>query len=215
MRSSRAGFTLIELLITIIIMVILLALGVVALGNIQGSARDHERADDVASISRGLEQRYAQGNPVAKMPTSPVASWPDSTGKGVGYYPGIDEILHAEGASDTDFTPSQVSAGYLTQLLPGTSTALLSPPRSESSATLTTICTTSCQSKPVGDSSQLTSAFGGLSYQDRYVYEPIGSDGKLCVSGNCMGYNLYWISETDKTPMLGIPGLKVVRSKHR
>ncbi len=212
MRNRRAGFTLIELLITIIIMVVLLALGIAALGNIQGSARDQERADDIAAIARGLEQRYSAGNSVATMPTPSSANWPDSTGKGVGYYPGIEEMLHAEGVSQTDLTPNQVSGGYLTQLLPGTTKSTLTPP-SSSSATITVVCTSSCQAP--GNSNQIKSAFGSPNYQDRYVYEPIAADGSLCIYGNCTGFNLYWIAETDSTSYLGVNGLKLYKSKHR
>ncbi len=212
MRNLRAGFTLVELLITIVIMVILLALGLVALGNIQGSARDKERANDIAAIARGLEQRYNTGNTVATMPTPSSANWPDSTGKGVGYYPGIEEVLHAEGVTQTDLTPNQVSGGYLTQLLPGTSTRNFTPP-SSTNATLTVVCTSSCQTP--GNVTQLKSAFGNPNYQDLYVYEPIASDGSLCIYGNCTGFNLYWITETDSTPYLGINGLNVYKSKHR
>jgi len=89
--NRRAGFTLIELLITITIMAILMTLAVFSLRSVQANARDEKRKTDVDSISKGLEQRYTNGNPKVLSTTD------NSVNK-----------------------PAKVTDGYLQELLPGT-----------------------------------------------------------------------------------------------
>lgn len=54
----EAGFTLVELLIVIVIVGILLSVAVVGQSSTLLVARDNERADDIASIARLLEDDY-------------------------------------------------------------------------------------------------------------------------------------------------------------
>ena len=58
---KQRGFTIVELIITITIMAILLALGVVNLTGTQVSARDSERKTDIENISLHLETYYNSG----------------------------------------------------------------------------------------------------------------------------------------------------------
>ena len=58
---KRHGFTIVELIITITIMSILLALGVVNLTSTQINARDSERKTDIENISLHLETYYNSG----------------------------------------------------------------------------------------------------------------------------------------------------------
>lgn len=53
------GFTIIELIITMVIMGILTSIVVFSPKTFLVSARDQERADDIASITRRLEQAYS------------------------------------------------------------------------------------------------------------------------------------------------------------
>lgn len=60
--KRQAGFTVVELIITITIMVILLALGVVNLRSAQANARDEERKTDISNIALYMEGRYVRNN---------------------------------------------------------------------------------------------------------------------------------------------------------
>lgn len=186
--KRRDGFTLIELLITITIMVILLTLVVVNLRSSMAQARDDKRKSDVEAIARGLERRYTDGNPRA------IA---DVIQKGA--YPGVNEMLHAMGWQRNGFSPDQISGGYLTDLLPGTTKESLTPPNNGS---FTIICTYSCQpaeTQSVIDSQTTTST---------YVYEPIDPNGNICPNGGCVRFNLYYRTEVDNV-------IHQVRSKHQ
>ena len=177
--QRRGGFTLIELLITITVMVILLTLGVINLRGSQAAARDEKRKADAESIARGLEQRYNNGNPKA------TASY-----VGMGSYPSVNEIRHAQGVSIAGFTPAQVVDGYLTDLLPGTSRENFIPPNN---GTFSAICTSSCQ--PAETSSVIDSA----TTIGKYVYEPITSANAICINTECVRFNLYYRTEVNNT----------------
>lgn len=200
MKFYRSGFTLIELMIVMIVMVILLGLGVVSLGNIQAQARDKEREEDIASIARGLENRYNQGNP--------IVTAPDYVQKGS--YPGVNETLHIDGWDRSDYVPVQYDGNYRGDAFPGTSDKNFINPNSQWAWYI--VCVWACQ--PAGDATQLQTAFANND-GDKYVYEPYDANGNICSNGPCLGYNLYWKSETDTTVVKGIAGLKMVRSKHR
>lgn len=55
-----AGFTVIELVVVIVVIGVLLTISVVTPLNLMVTARDTERADDIASIARVLEQDYRE-----------------------------------------------------------------------------------------------------------------------------------------------------------
>lgn len=55
---SKKGFTLIELLITITIIVILAAIGIISYQSVLKSGRDSKRQADLRSIQSALEQYY-------------------------------------------------------------------------------------------------------------------------------------------------------------
>ena len=202
MKFTRAGFTLIELMIVMVIMVILLGLGVVSLGNIQAQARDKERSEDIAIIARGLENRYNLGNPIVTgAPAGDVEK---------GSYPGVNETLHIDGWERDGYTPEQHDGNYRSEAFPGTDDNSFRNP--ENAWAWYIVCVWACQ--PAGDASQLQTAFAADD-GDKYVYEPYDSNGNICCCGGCVGYNLYWKSETDSTVVDGVAGLQIVRSKHR
>ncbi len=192
----KRGFTVVEILITLVIMAILLTLGVVSLRNVQAEARDKERATDIDTIARGLERRYNEGNPV-------LVSATDAREGKQGSYPGTNEMLHmgGEDRSGQGFNPAQVTGGYLTEGLPGTSEAAFTNPGGEKLWAI--VCVWACA--PAGDTTQINTAFNN---QDKYVYEPIDRSGNICCCGDCPGFNLYWKTETNGA-------LQTLKSKNR
>jgi prepilin-type N-terminal cleavage/methylation domain-containing protein len=212
MIKVRGGFTLVELMITMVIMVILTTIAVAATSSIQAHARDNERERDVQAIARGLEQRYNQNNPKILYFTTKKM------------YPGIEEFFHIEGDEDQSgwFYPSLISGGYRTEAYPGTSESnFLNPSQVYA---WKAYCTGDCYPRSGQTAKQreielVQEAFtDGSSYSDYYVYAPLTSDGNPCYSviyEVCQKFNLYWRTETDTTPMHGIPGLKVIKSKHQ
>lgn len=186
--NRREGFTLIELLVTITVMVVLVVLSVVVLRNNQASARDEERKTDVENIARGLEIRYNNGNPKA------TSTWIQK-----GAYPGTNEMLHALGFERTDFTPTQITGGYLTDLLPGTSAANFTPPLGGS---FDLSCVWACQ--PAETQSHINS----ITTTSKYIYEPIDASGNVCPGNDCVRFNLYYRTEKDNT-------VQKIKSKHQ
>jgi len=173
------GFTLVELIITMVVMAILMALGTVAISGLQAQARDKERESDIDAIARGLEARYANGNP--------RASGGDDTKKGI--YPGANEILHSDGWSRAGYIPEQIVGGYRTDLLPGTSKASFISPSGIDTFNL--VCVYACA--PGGDQTQLNNAFNN---EDRYIYEPMDNNNNICCCSTCYKFNLYWKDES-------------------
>ena len=55
MKKTTTGFTIVELLIVVVVIAILATISIVAYTNIQGRARDAQRADSLAKIKRSLE----------------------------------------------------------------------------------------------------------------------------------------------------------------
>lgn len=115
------GFTVVEVLITLVIMSILLALGVVGMRGVQANARDEERRIDVDIIARGLESYYNSGNPKT------------FTYGTKGTYPGANEVHFMWGActvhgGDAGYLPSVCGPDYFYQALPGLSDAATTSP---------------------------------------------------------------------------------------
>lgn len=198
------GFTVVEVLITLVVIGILLGLGTVGLQSTLANGRDAERKADVETIARGLEQRYSMGNPVVTSVTNPNESQKGS-------YPSNNEMEHMRGLdrSAQGYTPGVVAGGYLTQGLPGTSEASYTNPSGVNNWEI--LCGWACAA--VENGPQISARFAG---QDKYLYEPLNETGTaICCCGPCSGFNIYWMSETDSTPYLGVAGLKVVRSKRQ
>ncbi|HMI09169.1 MAG TPA: type II secretion system protein [Candidatus Saccharimonadales bacterium] len=171
--NRRAGFTLVELLITITIMVILMTLVVFNLRSVQVNARDEKRATDAEVIARGLEIRYANGNPRA---TSAYINKSE--------YPGINEMFHALGFTKAGFVPTSVSGGYLQELLPGTEKIL------GTGSNLDFMCASACAAEVAATVNSMTTI-------SKYVYEPIDSSNNVCFNGGCIRFNLYYRTEKD------------------
>jgi prepilin-type N-terminal cleavage/methylation domain-containing protein len=176
--KRHAGFTLIELLITLTIMVVLVVLAVVSLRSTQANARDEERKTDVENIARGLEQRYINGNRWVTAP-SYVAK---------GSYPGTNEMLHGMGWDRSDFVPTQIVGGYLTELMPDTSPANFVPP---GNGTFDISCVWACQP------AETQSFIDSITTTSKYIYEPIDKSGNVCGLGDCVRFNLYYRTEKD------------------
>lgn len=68
MNKTKKGFTLFELLVSISIIGILTALGVVSFSAAQKKARDSRRIQDMDAIQKALESYYSQNN--YKYPTT-------------------------------------------------------------------------------------------------------------------------------------------------
>ena len=81
--ALRRGFTIVELLIVIVVIAILAAISIVAYTGIQQRARDAQRANDIATITKALELYYidhgrfptASGsNSINSLPKDPVSA---------------------------------------------------------------------------------------------------------------------------------------------
>ena len=215
------GFTLIEVLITLVIMVILLALGVAAMSSIEAHARDSEREQDIETIARGLELRYKLGSTYTELNGSPPTEGATVTNK-PGAYPGNNEMWQLlwyrtipvsddlPGVSDSALkTPTGGDFNALCFFYPYNGGC----DSSESGCNPSTTADCWKAEKPIALQAAFTDGNGG--WKDRYIYEFIGRDGRYCSGDACVRFNLYWISETDKTVYKGIPGLKVYKSKHK
>lgn len=176
--KRHAGFTLIELLITITVMVILVVLAVVSLRSTQASARDEERKTDIETIARGLELRYTNGNSKVTAPSYVQK----------GNYPGVNEMLHGMGFTRSGYAPSVIAGGYLTELLPETSSTNFVPPNG---GTFDILCVGSCQP------AETQSVINAATTISKYEYEPVDTAGNVCFDGGCVRYNLYYRTEKD------------------
>lgn len=198
MRDTR-GFTIVEIVVVMVIMAVLMGFGFVLLSGAQIGARDAERKADIKAIANGLELRYKNGNSSVTAP-SYVAP---------GSYPSIDEMNHILGSTVSGFTPSVITGGYTNDVFPGTKIENFSPPDvSGNYSGFTLICTgaADCATKTAENTASITSSIT----TSQYIYEPIASDGSICVSTSCVRYNLYWIGEGT-----GLTTLQTTRSRHQ
>jgi len=187
--ARQRGFTLTELLITISVMVILMTLAVVSVRSTQLNARDEERKTDIENIARGLERRYIEGGPTNPLVTMP---WPAK-----GSYPGTKEMLHAMGASQATFNPTQVSGGYLTALLPGTTDKTFQAPNNTSGISFDMWCTTSCTSYNSASLATTMASINSFTTINKYTYSPVDRNNNICYNGDCVKFFLYYRSEVD------------------
>ncbi|MCB9820124.1 prepilin-type N-terminal cleavage/methylation domain-containing protein [Candidatus Nomurabacteria bacterium] len=201
-QSVSRGFTLVELVIVMIVIAVIAALGTVAVGKIQVSARDQERRTDIQAFAAALENRYRTGNTKSSSPHSATYT--------AGSYPGENEIFH-----NIEWFQSQVAS----EILPGLTRQSITPPGSTPYISL--ICFTNttgpCAGNTTTDSMSSTDrettirnhiwhlTNGG---RETYVYEPITNDNKVCYQNDCSHYNLhYYEEETDS--------VKTYRSKRQ
>lgn len=73
MNKKIRGFTLFELLVSISIIGILTALGVVSFSSAQVKARDARRMEDMTAIQKAAEQYYSLSN--GSYPTTTTGAW--------------------------------------------------------------------------------------------------------------------------------------------
>lgn len=201
--TRQRGFTVVELVVVMVVMAILLTMGVVSLANSQLGARNAERTGDIESISKGLEARYARGNPYA------TASFINQ-----GSYPSVSEIQSAEGITpdSTVTVGSNVPSVYIDMILPGTALQNFTPPGASSSATINTtfkiICSAaSCTNVAAEDPARISAALPANT-TNVYVYEPVTADNKICQNTSCVKYNIYYYLEGNST-------LQTETSKHQ
>lgn len=187
----KRGFTIVELIVVLVIIAILLMLSLLLLNGNQANARDAERNADIGAIARGLETRYKEGNPEV---TAPSYVTP-------GDYPGTNEMQHIMGVSVAGFTPAQISGGYPSSALPGTTVNNFSPPgvTSGSFTGFSTSCTSSCSTASDLSSSTTTT---------NYIYQPIDAAGNDCMQGGCVRFKLYYRTEVDNV-------VHIIESKHQ
>jgi hypothetical protein len=110
-------------------------------------------------------------------------------------------MQHMQGASEAGNTPAQVVGGYLTQALPGTTSANFTAP-SGSSTSFTLICAAAC------GAAENTTTINAATTTKTYVYEPIDTNGNVCTDGGCVRFNLYYRLEKDNS-------LQTIRSEHQ
>ncbi|HRC27960.1 MAG TPA: prepilin-type N-terminal cleavage/methylation domain-containing protein [Candidatus Saccharimonas sp.] len=188
--SRHRGFTIVEVVIVMVIMAILLTLTVVNLVSSQVNGRDAERKADADAIARGIEARYRQGNTFVTAPSYISA----------GSYPSVNEIQHILGQSVAGFSPAQITGGYLTDVLSGTSIRNFTAP-GQTTTSFAPLCTASCQPAE-------TVAVTATTTMNTYYYEPIDSAGNICINTACARFNLYYRLEGDGT-------LQTIRSEHQ
>jgi prepilin-type N-terminal cleavage/methylation domain-containing protein len=188
---KRRGFTIVELVVVMTIMAILLGLGIFGLQKSQADARDAERRSDVEAMSRGLEERYKNGNPVA---------WADDGSHKAGQYPGVNEMFHVAGWGKTDwhyYYGDLTGKGYWEEEFAGVTRASFVAPNGKY---IGMDCVWYCQ--PAGTASQIWDAINaegnkaGDGVRDgRYVYEPVDANGNICCCTGCVRFDIYYLNE--------------------
>jgi len=169
---TRRGFTIVELIITITIMGILLTLAVVNVSSTQVNARDDERKADIEAIASNIEAYYSTGTEGSST---------------FGRYPSVGLTGPA-----ANITINLREANIKSFLPPGITDVSLGFVKSTNTGTMNTSTNTSIQST-TGVLPQPT--------KDQYVYQPIKSDGTICLTGetDCRKFNLFYRLESDST----------------
>jgi prepilin-type N-terminal cleavage/methylation domain-containing protein len=189
LNHMKRGFTVVEILITLVVMAILLGLSTVGMRAMIANGNDSERANDIATIARGLEQYYDIGNPFY-IPSSTKGS-----------YPGVNMNISMDGSGwcDTAYfkNPGQaalysVCRRYWTEALPGTSESAFTPPGMSGPAV----------SFPwlVGEATPVAIMNPWIMdrlNEGRYVYKPLNDDNSVCYGETtCRRYALMYKKET-------------------
>lgn len=207
----KRGFTVVEVLVTLTIMAILLGLGTVGLRSSLANARDAERLSDIKVMARGLEQRYDRSysyNWTEDTNSDGIPDTPRTTTWNAGSYPGNNELWD---------TVMWSQRARVSEVLPGVTDAAVRSPSNVYWGAYCIFWFWNADCDVAEKDTNIQSAFsdGNGGWIDKYLYEFIGANGGYCNIDDCVRYNLYWISETDKTVYKGIPGLKVWKSKHQ
>lgn len=195
---QRRGFTIVELVVVMTVMAILLGLSIFGLQKSQANARDTERKSDVEAMTRGLEERYKNGNA--------VAYYDDGSGNPnnkdwdkAGQYPGVNEIFHIGGWNKPGFKRYDGGGDrpYWEDVFAGVSAASFTSPSGQK---LGLDCAYACD--PAGTMSQIldgkkmdgTSVGTGVN-SGAYVYEPVDENGNICCCKGCVRYDIYYKDE--------------------
>lgn len=184
MRSLKVsrGFTLIELLIVIVVLTALTALGTVAVGQLQVSARDEERRADIEIIARGLEGYYKIGNSRVKTPDEDPNGFITK-----GTYPGANEFMYMIGAPlfcdhnelKNVFNPCFVDGGFIKEALPGVTDSAMTPPGKPGPKLSSTWFLTEQHIQEHLDNGE-------------YIYKPLEATGEdTCYGGGLFGNTVY------------------------
>jgi prepilin-type N-terminal cleavage/methylation domain-containing protein len=116
------GFTLIEVSVLVVIIGILAAIAYGAPISIQKTSRDQERADDVASFARRLEQAY-RGQEAGAPSYPSTTEMTTAVANNSGFVTKLDpDVLKAPGATSASFIPA-TSASMTTPAASGEPTA--------------------------------------------------------------------------------------------
>lgn len=192
----KRGFTAVELIITLSLMAILLVLGTVSLRSSLIDGRDAERASDIATITRGLEQYYTNGNPK-------TFSYETKN-----TYPGAYEINFMTGTcasigTAANYSPSTCSEDYLVSALPGASNATLTPPNFTSKQLITSYGQS--ERSPVTIMNDYIAAQLDLG---KYLYKPMSRGSYALCNSACDQYALMYKNEKTGT-------IITIKSKHQ
>lgn len=176
-QRKNSGFTIIEIIIVITIMAILTSVVVISLRTSQENANDKERKDDVEAIARTLENIYTNG----------IQSSSDASLKQPMGYPGTVWVSNMI---------SNPSHPQIVAILEDLELSSLKTPGSSVSNPPYDIVSAASNSVPLPSSSVPA---------DKYVYQPLRSDGSMCSYANgglhpiqpraespCVKFNIYY-----------------------
>lgn len=202
LNDMKRGFTVVEILITLVVMAILLGLSTVGMRAMIANANDAERADDIATIARGLEQYYEKGNPYY------------TGGVTKGSYPGSNMTISMGGsgwcATAYFQNPGQaanysVCRNYYKEALPGLTDAAMTPPGFTSPEFHNPWL--QGEANPV---TIITPWITQVINEGKYVYKPLNDndDGHCYSDTSCRRYALIYKKETTGEVV-------IVKSKHQ